>query len=283
MIEAKTIASFEDTATFKDWTVVNDTVMGGVSRSYFEQTSEGNLRFTGELSLANNGGFVSIRNRPESLSLENADSLELRVRGDGRTYYLDLRSNRQRMAGSFRAAFATTQGEWKTVTLPLERFVAQSFGRPLRNVRLDPATIGSIGFTLSDKQPGPFQLEVAYAKSVARDPAEDRAPGAAATAASLRERQIDVIDRAIARGVPLFNDGNPEACAAIYEVASAALLATADLPPPAASSLRNALEQIKAVDDPVQKAWILRYGLDDARSALSRPKPMNLKRVDERG
>ena len=43
-----------------DWRIINDTVMGGVSRSRFEATEDGAV-FTGEVSLDRGGGFVSMR------------------------------------------------------------------------------------------------------------------------------------------------------------------------------------------------------------------------------
>lgn len=263
MLSAKTIASFENPAEFRNWGVVNDTVMGGNSQSVFERTSDGNLFFTGELSLANNGGFVSIRNRPQALGLGASTGIELRVRGDGRDYYLDLRSSRQRMAGSFRASFTTAENEWKEIFIPLTNFVAQSFGRALPNERLNPASITSIGFTLSDKQPGPFQLEVAYVKSV-----EDETLTETGTTADVVEQQLRLIELAISRGVPLFNEGNPAACAAIYEVTCTALAAMPETPAAAAATLRRALKEIETTESDSEKAWILRYALDDALAVL---------------
>ncbi|EDY81975.1 Complex I intermediate-associated protein 30 [Verrucomicrobiia bacterium DG1235] len=266
-MSARTIAEFNDAESFREWTVVNDTVMGGVSQSSFAQTEEGNLLFSGELSLENNGGFVSIRNRPSALSLQDAGGIELRVRGDGRTYYLDLRANNQRMAGSFRSPFETLDGEWQDIFIPFDSFVAQSFGRPLPAVRLDPAAINSIGFTLSDKKKGPFQLEVEYVRSVEDDSLVD-SPQPVVLTSIVRQRQL--IELAIERGVPLFNEGSPAACAAIYEVACTALLAMPDLPDSVAASLSGALAEIKSVSSPTRKAWILRYALDDAFAALAR-------------
>lgn len=273
-VNANTIASFEDAEAFRDWSVVNDTVMGGVSRSAFEQTSEGNLLFSGELSLANNGGFVSIRNQPQPLQLQDAAEIQLRVRGDGRTYYLDLRASKQQRASSFRAPFTTLENEWQDITIPLSAFVAQSFGRPLPSVQLEPAAITSIGFTLSDKKAGPFQLEVAYVKSAGETSSNQ--PGntqPVPAALSPLEQQRQLIELAIARGVPLFNEGNPAACAAVYEVACAALLAMPDTPDTVAASLRGALKEIQAAGSPSRKAWILRYALDDALAKLASEGP----------
>ena len=54
------LVDFAD-ATAPDWFVVNDDVMGGVSSSTMQVTQEGTGVFAGRLSLANNGGFASVR------------------------------------------------------------------------------------------------------------------------------------------------------------------------------------------------------------------------------
>jgi uncharacterized surface protein with fasciclin (FAS1) repeats len=80
-----------------------------------------------------------------------------------------------------------------------------------------------------------------------------------------------LIELAYERGVPLFNDGKPEACVAIYEVAATGLLALAsDLAESERAELKKALEAIRTETDPRRKAWILRYALDAAyRSAAT--------------
>jgi len=262
--DGTTIASFESESSIEYWGTVNDTVMGGVSSSSIERTDEGTLLFIGELSLENNGGFVSIRNQPAPLRLQSARGIEIQVRGDGRRYFLDLRAERQRMAGSFRAPFTTKKGEWQTLEIPLESFYAQTFGRARPEVALNRGAIRSIGFTLSDGQPGPFALEVKTVRAIdtaaLEAPALDLPPGAA---------QRLIIERAITLGVPLFNEGNPAACAAIYEVACMALNSMPDTPESARTRLQQALGEIQALQNESRKAWILRYAIDDTLAALS--------------
>ena len=47
----------------KEWQAVNDGVMGGVSAGKFKITDEKTMEFFGTLSLANNGGFASVRSK----------------------------------------------------------------------------------------------------------------------------------------------------------------------------------------------------------------------------
>ncbi len=269
MLSANTIASFEDPDALEDWAIVNDTVMGGDSRSSIEQTEAGNLLFKGDLSLRNNGGFVSIRNRPGQLTLQGATGIALSVRGDGRTYYLDLRTDSQARAGSFRAPFTTVNNEWTEVFLPLTDFVRQSFGRLVPNSVLEPRRVNSIGFTLSDKQPGPFELEIEFVKRVSDATANDSQAADWSPSASTQSANPQMlIELAISRGVPLFNSGNTAACAAIYEVACTALISMPDISDTNISTLRQALSEIKKTTDDSDKAWILRYALDNTLRSL---------------
>ena len=53
----------EKNVGLKNWNIVNDDVMGGISKSYLSLSDENNLVFIGYLSLENNGGFASSRLR----------------------------------------------------------------------------------------------------------------------------------------------------------------------------------------------------------------------------
>ncbi len=77
-----------------------------------------------------------------------------------------------------------------------------------------------------------------------------------------------IIQMAINRGVPLYNHGQHAACAAIYELAATALLAMDDVPASAQRPLRRALGEMESLHSAAEQAWALRYGLDDAASAL---------------
>jgi uncharacterized surface protein with fasciclin (FAS1) repeats len=83
-------------------------------------------------------------------------------------------------------------------------------------------------------------------------------------------KAMGVIELAIERGVPLFNSGKPEACAAIYEVTARSLLTGhADaLNDEARKRLRKALSDIHEDHRPEKQAWVLRYALDDVYRSL---------------
>lgn len=151
---------FDQADVGNDWKTVNDGVMGGISDGRFKITQEGALDFFGSLSLENNGGFASVRTRKAKLDFQSGDILVARVRGDGRQYAWNLYVPSWRIAFAWRAFFNTKKDEWVEIRTPLAAFRATSFGREMKNRRLDPAKVNGLGIILADKQAGPFQLEV---------------------------------------------------------------------------------------------------------------------------
>ena len=393
--EAKVLASVDNPDSIRSWKSVNDGVMGGVSEGGFKRTDSNTLLFSGTLSLENNGGFASIRTEPSAMDLTGLSALVVKARGDGRTYWIDLRVARQMSASSYRAYLPTTKGEWRETRIPLSDFKLQAFGNQLPGASIDPVEVTSVGFTLADKKTGPFELEIESIKAVAGEDPKAAVPAgktvvdvaaaagtfktllAAATAADLagvlagegpftvfaptdeafaklpagtvnellklankeelagilkyhviagrvtlakaleaREAvtlqgakitvkfdngsvrvgpatllQADIaaangiihvidqvllppesvakpltprelIELAIDRGVPLFNDGQHAACAAVYEVTCEALRARPEVSEASRQDLERALQNMRAEKSVREKAWILRRGLD---------------------
>ncbi len=163
--EQRMLFTFADSAQVRGWQIVNDGVMGGRSSSQasLAKTEDGvaAMKFSGRLSLANNGGFASVRSRPSgSLGLTAGDEIVLRVLGDGRTYTFNLYTPDRRTAFSYQLDFETIEGKWVEVRLPVDRFVAHSFGRAIPSMRLSPSQVSSVGILLGDKNPGAFRLWV---------------------------------------------------------------------------------------------------------------------------
>lgn len=149
-----------------DWRSVNDDVMGGISRGG-SQVKDGSLHFRGVLSLANNGGFASVRVGTAPRDLGPATHLVLRAKGDGRTYRLQLgtRAHFRRSRIAYQAEFATRDGEWVEVSVPLASFVPTYRGETLAGPPLDRAGIEEFGLLLADGKAGDFALEVAWLRA----------------------------------------------------------------------------------------------------------------------
>ena len=160
---AETVAEFSpQEAKSLGWQIVNDGVMGGLSKGQLDVSDEGILTFKGLLSLRNNGGFSSLRSKSLKMDLGDAGGVKLRVRGDGRTYQMRFNTDARfrGMEISFKADFKTRKGEWVEVTLPFDRFVGSFRGMTLRNEKFDPSKISRVGMLIADKKEGAFQLQV---------------------------------------------------------------------------------------------------------------------------
>ena len=148
------------------WSPVDDNVMGGVSNSTVDFAEPSVMRFTGVMSLANNGGFSSVRSDWRPMDLTGADGVLLRVMGDGKSYRLRIRTADTGRNISYNALFETTPDTWQMVYVPFADMVPTYFGSVVDAGPLNPASIGSFGFMLSDKQPGEFTLRVDWVRTV---------------------------------------------------------------------------------------------------------------------
>lgn len=159
---AMTLFDF-DGADASDWSVVDDGVMGGDSQGRLG-VADGALVFTGEL-VTEGGGFTSVRTE-QSVDLSAYDGVEVRVRGGGRTFEVEVNDatrNRRREV-SRRTAFPTT-ANWQTVRVPFADLDATAFGEPVEVAPLDRAGVESFGFFIADGQDGPFRLEVDWIRA----------------------------------------------------------------------------------------------------------------------
>ena len=141
------------------WYVVNDSVMGGISNSQVLQ-NDGNLVFTGNVSLANNGGFASIRTLLD-VKNQNITKIVLRVKGDGQTYQLRLRTNEYMDGAAYTHSFSTTKSEWLNIEFLPEDFQLTYRGRLLeQQPTINFKDVRQLGFMIAGKQAGEFRLEV---------------------------------------------------------------------------------------------------------------------------
>lgn len=162
MAEEKLLYDFSHPDAAAGWTAINDVVMGGVSSGGMKTTEDGTVVFEGRVSLENNGGFASIRSHPGEWNLAAHSGIVMRFRGDGRRYKLNLKTDSSFDGVMYRAPFETREGEWQELRFPFAEFEASFRGRAVPGAPpLDPARIASIGVLISDKQAGPFRLEIA--------------------------------------------------------------------------------------------------------------------------
>ena len=143
----------------KRWFIVNDGVMGGRSVSSF-QADKDSAKFSGEISLDNNGGFSSVY-RPLSNFNSAFKKVTIDIVGDGQTYQIRTASNIQGYRVAYKHEFKTLPGESQTIEFQLDDFEATFRGRLISNApKLTETEIREVGFLMTKKQPGEFALQV---------------------------------------------------------------------------------------------------------------------------
>ncbi len=147
-----------------DWVVVNDGVMGGRSNGVVE-IADSTMRFTGTV-VTQGGGFTSVRYQLGGTELAGTQRVEMRVRGDQRTYGLTFEDASQ-LGGrpvSHRADLATDRPAdadgWQIVTVAYDELRPSVFGEPVEAAPFDPAQASEIGIIIDDGIDGDFALDV---------------------------------------------------------------------------------------------------------------------------
>lgn len=145
------------------WTPFDDDVMGGRSRSRFAFSDVRTGLFEGRLSLANGGGFATIRTPELELDLAGWEGVRLRLCGDGRRYGFGLReSNRRGDPGVWRHELATVKDAWIERELCFADFELSVMGRRRPEAgRVDPARVRAFSLVIADGDEAPFRLELA--------------------------------------------------------------------------------------------------------------------------
>jgi len=141
-----------------EWFVINDGVMGGLSESSMTLTNDGNGKFSGSVSLENNGGFASVRAVVPKTDYSDNEAITVKVKGDGQKYKFRIRNDRNFDGVSYQADF-TAGDNWQEITFTADDFIPVFRGRVVRDYpALDFGNMKQIGFLISDKQTGKFEL-----------------------------------------------------------------------------------------------------------------------------
>jgi NADH dehydrogenase [ubiquinone] 1 alpha subcomplex assembly factor 1 len=152
---------FSDPRAIEAWRAIDDRVMGGVSRSRLRHDPAGHAVFEGEVSLAQNGGFASVRSSPGERGHAGATTCLIEARGDPRHFKLSLLTDDGFESVNYQAGFATTGHDWQAISLPITAFRASFRGRAVPDApALDPARIRQVGLMIAGRQAGPFALDM---------------------------------------------------------------------------------------------------------------------------
>jgi hypothetical protein len=150
------LLDFSRAEVVQDFRIINDDVMGGVSTSRLGPAA-GAMRFEGEVSTRNNGGFASFRG-PVRFPADAA-ALLLTVRGDGQRYKVTLKPDDGTGTPQYQAVFMAPR-EWQTLRFTPADFAASFRGRPVAAPVVRFADMRYFGLLISDRQAGAFRIEL---------------------------------------------------------------------------------------------------------------------------
>lgn len=152
----KKIYTFSTQTNLKQWRIVNDDVMGGISRSFLGLTDAVQGQFSGKVSLANSGGFASIQLNKTIKLTEEKKFIILRVKGDAKRYEFRMKGNISQYE-SYVHQF-TTSGEWENIKLEISEFYPQLRGRKLNIPNFNFESIEQLSFLIANKKDEDFKL-----------------------------------------------------------------------------------------------------------------------------
>ena len=141
-----------------NWQIVDDVVMGGESKGQFEINEAGHGQFSGEISLANRGGFSSVRIDLPTLEVTKYSGVRLILKGDGKPYQFRIR-NSYLNRFAYSAKFSTT-GDWQSIEIPFSSMIATFRGYRLDLPRYEGDKIEEITFLAGNKRNETFKLLV---------------------------------------------------------------------------------------------------------------------------
>ncbi|KKO46719.1 hypothetical protein WG68_04025 [Arsukibacterium ikkense] len=154
------VLEFYNKNHFSHVQLVHDTVMGGRSDGAVNMVTEpAGLRFFGNLSLANNGGFASAEFRlTNALPAQHFSSIKLHVAADGRTYQLRLKTPYLPRGVAYVANFKSDIGQQHYYFQP-DAFSGRYRGREVTQLpKLNFADVTQLSVMLADEKNGPFSI-----------------------------------------------------------------------------------------------------------------------------
>lgn len=157
-INSITIFEFNKDTNIQGWNIVNDVVMGGRSSSNFMINEDGFGVFSGKISLANNGGFSSVRHEFQPIQVNKEDKISVRLKGDGKNYQIRVKNNSSN-SYSYISTFSTS-GEWQEIEIPLKDMYPSFRGRKLDRPNFSHERLAEVVFLIGNKKNENFKLVI---------------------------------------------------------------------------------------------------------------------------
>ena len=135
----------------QQWVFFTDRVMGGVSSGKLEIGSEDGskyYRMTGNVSTANNGGFIQFQTDLSNISNteEVFNGIKIKVRGNNENYQIFIRTNLTVLPWQYYSSEFYASNQWKEIKLPFKSFKRSNFYQPKNINNTDIRTLGIVAY-----------------------------------------------------------------------------------------------------------------------------------------
>lgn len=155
-LNAQNIFDFSNNLTLKNWNIVNDDVMGGVSSSSLTINNSGHGVFSGKISLDNNGGFASVRYNLNKINVTKDKTINILLKGDKKIYQLRIKENHYDYH-SYVHNF-TTSGKWEVISINFSDMYPSYRGRKLNAHNFSGNEIKQLSILISNSVEEKFSL-----------------------------------------------------------------------------------------------------------------------------
>ena len=149
---------FNDDSSISNWTIVDDGVMGGLSKGSISLNENGHAEFKGYVTTENNGGFSSIRYNFKPKQTSGYSHVVLKIKGDGKNYQFRIKKSRLDRA-SYINTF-NTSGYWEEIKIALSSFYPSYRGYKLNKPNYDSSVMEEIAFLIANKRNESFKLTI---------------------------------------------------------------------------------------------------------------------------
>ncbi len=148
----------------KDWSIVNDGVMGGLSKGRVEFT-DSSLIFKGSVSLENNGGFTSFRSPYRNYNFSEFESIEIRYRSNGLPSAFTFDNYRAFWRPNYKIKLPVSE-DWQILKVKVSDIKQYRMGE-YTGYSLDmedAKEVIRVGLISDAKEAGDFSIEIDYIK-----------------------------------------------------------------------------------------------------------------------
>ncbi|KAJ1760453.1 hypothetical protein LPJ77_005409 [Coemansia sp. RSA 2523] len=176
------VASVSKKEDLNRWLRGSDSDIGGFSDAWLDITRAGHAKFHGYLSQKlpedtrfKRSGYAMVRTRDPLVTLLSTDYwdsslfrfLAVRVKADCRKYFVNLKSDALIPTDIYQHLLPIrTPGKWETIVIPFNAFTLTSNSVIVASQpRMASTKMETVGFSISDRQDGPFCLEFAWIKA----------------------------------------------------------------------------------------------------------------------